>query len=75
MISAYNFIYLIFTLTLLPGFMGVQHTWVLVHGVGGARLTVPPLVQLRAAQGFLDHWLLQPPRLPDGHETGKVRIG
>lgn len=58
-------------LTLLSGFVGVQHTRVLVHRVSGERLTVPALVQLRAAQGFLDHWLLQPSRLPDSNETGQ----
>lgn len=68
----YNLIYLIFTLVLLSGFLGVQHAWVLVHGVGGARLTVSPLVHLWEAQGFLDYWLLQPSRLPDSHETGTV---
>lgn len=52
--------------------MGVQHTWLLVHWTAGERLTVPPLVHLWAAQGFLDHWLLQPSRLPNSNETGQL---
>lgn len=55
---------------LSPGVMGVQHTWLLVHRIAGERCTVPSLVHVWATQGILDHWILQPSRVPHCNETG-----
>ena len=50
--------------------LAIHDTRILVHRAPGKGRTVQALVLSRKAKSLLDHRLLQPPGILDGHEAG-----